>query len=71
MDKELANEIVQLMLKTGAELDGILKSIKEKSDITEFNYYGKSIGNIMGYMLTEVMNPIFKEHPDLKPKELQ
>jgi len=71
MKEQLANKTIELMLKHGAELNEILMSIKKNSNDEEFNFYRKSIGKIMGYMLTEVMNPIFKEHPGLKPKDLR
>jgi hypothetical protein len=31
----------------------------------------KGVGKIMGEMLFEVMNPLYKKHPDLKPEELK
>jgi hypothetical protein len=68
--KDIAKEVVDLMLNHGAELDKLLISIKENCSEEEFIKYRGAIGHIMGRMLTDVMNPIFKEHPDLKPKEL-
>jgi hypothetical protein len=71
MKEQLANKIIELMLKHGAELNEILMSIKESSNDEEFDFYRKSIGKVMGYMLLDVMNPIFKEYPSLKPGDLK
>jgi len=68
--KDIAREISQLMLDYGAKLDASVALAKQKCSPEEFAMYRKAVGKIMGYMLSEVMNPIYQRHPDLKPKEL-
>ena len=58
------------MLKIGKELDESLMLVQEKSSKSEFKEYRRAVGKIMGYMLTEVMNVIYREHPSLRPPEL-
>ena len=70
MQKEIANELSQLMLEVAAKLDASIRLVQENCSTEEFQLYRKSVGQIMGIMLTEVMNPIYREHPDLKPREL-
>lgn len=71
MERETAEEINKLMLDCGAKLDKSVALVKERCGIEEFEVYRKSIGKIMGTMLLEIMNPIYKEYPDLKPLQLK
>ena len=69
-EKNVAKEISQLMLEYGAKLDASVALVKEECSVEEFNVYRKAVGKIMGYMLLDVMNPLYEKHPDLKPSEL-
>ena len=70
MDQALAEQTSLLMLRLSAELNSQLLKIKGECSDEEFQRYRRGFGYIMGYMLTEVMNPIYAEHPDLKPEQL-
>lgn len=69
-DKDIAKEVNQLMLEYGAKLDMSVARVKQKCSAVEFEAYRKAVGKIMGYMLLDVMNPLYENHPDLKPKDL-
>jgi len=71
MRQDVAEEIVGLMLEYGDRLDGTIRRIQDTCDEKEFSFYRKAIGKIMGYMLTDIMNPIFSEYPQLKPDGLK
>jgi len=70
MDRALAEQTSILMLRLSAELNSQLLRIKGECSDDEFQRYRRGFGYIMGYMLTEVMNPIYAEHPELKPEQL-
>ncbi len=70
-DEDIAQKISQLMLEYGKRIDESISLVKDHCSKEEFETYRKAAGKIMGDMLLEVMNPIYKEHPDLKPKELK
>ena len=70
MDKKIAKEINNVMLNLGDQLNNSVQMVMENCSEQEFKNYRGSVGKIMGEMLLEIMNPIYKEHPDLKPKEL-
>lgn len=59
-DRKLAN----------VELNESVALAKERCTDAEFKAYRTVVGTLMGEMLLSVMNPLYKEHPDLKPKEL-
>jgi hypothetical protein len=45
--------------------------VMEQCSKEEYQAYRRAVGKVMGAMLTEIMDPIYREHPDLKPKELK
>ena len=70
-DKEVAKEVNQLMLDVGAKLNKSVALAKERCSESEFKAYRLAVGKILGEMLMEVMNPLYAEHPDLKPEEMR
>jgi hypothetical protein len=71
MNREASEKVVELMLRHGRELDESVRIVQSAADQCEFEQYRKAIGRIMGEMLIEIMNPIFKEYPELKPPQLR
>ena len=69
-DKTLAADISALMLNIGSQLDASVLYVQQACDESELNIYSSAVGEIMGRMLIDIMNPIYKQHPELKPKEL-
>ena len=70
MTKDGAKRISELMLAFGAKLDESLGRIKQEESEEEFKRYRTAVSKLMTTMLLEVMNPLYAEHPDLKPREL-
>jgi hypothetical protein len=70
MKKDVAEAINQLMLEYGAKLDSSVKLVMDTSSTEEFESYRAAVGQIMGTMLLDIMNPIYVEHPELKPPGL-
>jgi hypothetical protein len=71
MRKEIALEISSLMLEYGAKLDSSVALVMANGSAEEAQRYRRAVGKIMGEMLIEIMNPIYAEHPDLKPPQLR
>ncbi|MEB7938338.1 MULTISPECIES: hypothetical protein [Escherichia] len=69
-DKNIAEDISALMLDIGSILDASVSRVQQTCDESELNTYRSAVGEIMGRMLIDIMNPIYKQHPELKPKEL-
>ena len=70
MNSELAEKTSLLALKVGAELNKHLHEIKNECSSEEFFAFRESTAKIMGELQFGFMNPIYEEHPDLKPREL-
>ncbi len=69
-DVEVARDISNLMVEFGARLNDSLFPVMEKCSPEEFQAYRRAVGKIMGEMVLEVMNPLYKQHPSIKPKEM-
>jgi hypothetical protein len=70
-DREVAKGVSELMLEIGSLLNRSVTTVQEHCSESETNQYRKIVGVIMGEMLLEVMNPIYRDHPDLKPPSLK
>jgi hypothetical protein len=70
LDKKTASQVSELMLEYSAKLDQSLKMVMDNCSEQEFKSYRDAVGQLMGVMLLDVMNPIYKQHPDLKPEQL-
>ena len=70
MNRTVAEETSRLMLRVSAKLNEQVAILKVQCPEEEFQRYRRGFGQVLGYMLTEIMNPIYAEHPDLKPEQL-
>jgi hypothetical protein len=70
MDRDVAIKVAELMLKIGAWVDQSVALVHDRSSDEEFTRYRRGAGEVLGTILTEVLNPIYFQHPDLKPKKL-
>ncbi len=71
MDIKVAKQVNELMLTYGEKLDESIKLVKDNCSKEEYIDYRNAVGKIMGYMLIDIMNKIYCEHPSLKPDELE
>jgi hypothetical protein len=69
-DKNVAQKVSKLMLDCGAKLDESVSWVQKECTAEELAVYQQAIGKIMTDLLFEVMNPLYKAHPELKPPEL-
>lgn len=70
-NERIARQISDLMLEYGARLDASVLLISNNCSPEELRIYRRAVGEIMGNMLTEIMNPLYERHPTLKPKDLR
>ncbi|SEB19137.1 hypothetical protein [Marinobacterium iners] len=71
MKKEVATEIVDLMVEFGDRLNQSVAMVQKDCSEDELVVYRRAAGKLMGTMLLDIMNPIFDEHPDLKSDRLE
>jgi hypothetical protein len=71
MSREAAKKILDLIIRQGAEQDAILAEVQPICSDDEFARYKQMIGQCMGCMLLDVINPIVERYPELKPSQLE
>jgi intergrase/recombinase len=71
MTNTTAKVISELMVSMGARLNESVRLVQATEDDSEFKRYRDSVSKIMTIMLLEVMNPLYAEHPELKPPEIR
>lgn len=69
-DKSIAEEISKVMLKVSAELDHSCYIVANSGcSANEKGKYFNAVGRILGVIGVDILNNIFRLHPDLKPQE--
>jgi hypothetical protein len=53
-----------------ARLDASVDLVKSRCSAEEFDVYRMAVGKVMADIFVEVMNPLYRQHPDLKPAGL-
>lgn len=71
MNHQTAKQIVDLMVEFGSRLNESVAIVETNCARDEFELYRLNIGKLMGGMLIDILNPILKEHPNLKPDRLR
>ena len=66
----MAQQISELMLEYSERINESILLVQQKCSHEEFKAYRLAAAKVMGEMLLEVMNPLYREHPDLKPEGL-
>jgi hypothetical protein len=69
-EQRIAKQISDLMLEFGARLDRSVELVAANCSPEEFAAYRRAVGKVMGEILLAVLNPLYDEHPSLKPPEL-
>ncbi len=70
-DKNIAKEINDLMLEYQGKLSESVVTVRDNCDEKEAYEYRKAVGNVLGKMIVQIMNPIYGEHMDLRPEQLK
>ena len=60
-----------MMLECSRQLDDAIVLLAESSSEDESIKLRKATGKIMGHIFVDVLDPIYREHPDLEPEELR
>lgn len=69
-DETVAREISELMLDIGARVDRSVERVKNSWPEEDFARYRAATAAIMAEILVGVLNPLYEEHPHIKPADL-
>lgn len=67
-DKQIAKEVYDLMLTHYQQLNESVIKVMERCSEEEFKEYRFAVGHILGEEFFQVIEPLYKEHPELKPE---
>jgi len=70
-DHDIAKQLIDTLDECSERINETIRLVQEKCSDDEFQAYRKAAGFVMGYLYTDVVAPIHKEHPDLEPPELR
>jgi hypothetical protein len=68
-NKDVARYLSQVMIDTGSRLNEFLYEVQEKCSQEDFKRCKRAVGSVLGTIAIEVLNPLYSEHPDIKPEE--
>ena len=66
-NKSVARQVSELMIEFSARIDRSILTVQENCSPEECKTYRLASAKILAEMLLEVMNPLYADHPDLKP----
>lgn len=69
--KETAVEVDKMMRECSALLNESIRRVMETCPDEEFKEYRRVIGRIMGSVYFDVLEPIYRQYPELEPDELK
>jgi hypothetical protein len=70
-NSDIAQHISSLMLEVSGKIDESISLVKRECTTQEFEAYRKASAKVLGYILIEVLNPIYAAHPAIKPREMK
>ena len=69
-DPSIARQISDLMLEFSERINESILTVQEQCSPGEFKAYILAASKVLGEVLLEVMNPLYAEHPGIKPPGL-
>ena len=67
MRRDAAEKINALMLECTTKINESIRIVMDTCDEDEFVLYRRTAGRIMGDVFLDILDPIYKEYPDLDP----
>lgn len=71
MTKDTAKKLSDLMISISHQFAESLGVVEDAESAEDYERYRDAVSKVMMEMLIEIMNPLYAEHPDLKPPELK
>lgn len=69
-NQEVAKQISELMLECGRRIDASIAMVQEQCDAEDFQRYRRAAGRVLGALYLDVMQPVYVQHPGIKPEGL-
>lgn len=69
-NKHVAARVSERILEANRLLNEAISIVHDNCSTEEWSTFRSSMGNVLGQLLFEVVNPLYRAHPDLKPDGL-
>jgi hypothetical protein len=70
VEKSVASEVSGYVLEVNRLLNRAAAAVTKSTSTEESAVFNRAIGEVLGVLLLEVVNPLYRAHPDLKPSDL-
>lgn len=70
MKRQSAEQLNLLAIDFGRKLAAQLEELRAQTSDAEFRDTASRVGRVLGALVEHLHEPIYREHPDLKPREL-
>lgn len=71
MDRETAKKLIDMMRDCSKKLDDVIVLVTDECPEEEARKFRGAAGNIMGHIFVDLLDPVYREHPELEPEELR
>lgn len=68
MDVQTAKVLSELYLRHAREQDRLLEEIQKEFAVDDFKQARALVGKVMGAIYLDALQPLFVQHPSLRPK---
>lgn len=69
MNSELAAQLSVSMLDISTRLNRSLQQVLDEGNESDFLRYRDAVSKIMATIASDVLNPLYKEYPEVKPSD--
>lgn len=66
MEKDLAEFILKTAFRSSADLNDLIPLLKQHCSDDEYRIYFDAISRASGEIAVKILNPIFKQYPDIE-----
>jgi hypothetical protein len=71
MDRDTAEKLNTMTLESYFKIHDAVALVHARCSTVERKEYIMGLGRALGYLLTDVLHPLYEEHPDLRPDNIE
>jgi hypothetical protein len=68
-DPETAKYVSNLFLSINDQMDESIRAVENRVSTEEYKVYKRGIGYVMYEVFAKILEPLYKQHPSLKPPD--
>jgi hypothetical protein len=70
-DEEIAKYILQVFLSINRQMDDAIRSVEHRTSPEEYKDLKRGVGHVIYEVFEQIVEPICKQHPSLRPPEME